>query len=60
MQDEDDPFDIYLVVRNARGDHSIWPVIKPLPSGWESLGITGLRKECLDWIEDNWAGPSLG
>lgn len=59
MDDEEDPFDTYLVVRNQSGDHSIWPAIKPIPPGWDQLGVEASREACLDWIEENWAGPSL-
>ena len=59
MDEEADPFDIYLVVRNDRGDHSIWPAIKPLPSGWVALGVQDTREDCLNWIDKNWSGPSL-
>lgn len=54
-----DPFDSYVVVRNARGDHSVWPIIKPMPDGWEPLECTGDRNHCLDWIGENWAGPGM-
>ncbi|MDK2125423.1 MbtH family NRPS accessory protein [Parachitinimonas caeni] len=58
--DERDPFEHYLVVRNAKGDHSIWPSVKTLPAGWDPLDMKGSRAECLSWIEQNWSGPQLG
>lgn len=58
--DERDSFDQYLVVRNARGDYSIWPAVKTLPAGWETQGTPGSRADCLGWIEQNWSGPQLG
>ncbi|CAE6791768.1 hypothetical protein R70006_04885 [Paraburkholderia domus] len=58
-REDDDPFEHWRVVRNGRGDHSIWPSIKALPDGWEGLGVEGSRHACLDWIERNWSGPSL-
>ncbi len=59
MDNDSDPFETYVIVRNERGDNSIWPAIKPLPAGWLSLGVEASREACLDWIEANWEGPSL-
>lgn len=58
--DDDDPFENYVVVRNDRNDHSVWPTVKPTPAGWHPLDCSGTRTACLDWIEANWAGPTMG
>lgn len=57
--EDEDPFEHWRVVRNDNGDYSIWPQVKPLPGGWTEVGVEACRKECLDWIEQNWAGPTL-
>jgi MbtH protein len=57
--EDEDPFETYVVVRNERGDHSVWPTVKSVPAGWSALDFSGSRSECLDWIEAHWAGPSM-
>lgn len=52
--DDEDPFDVYDVVTNSTGDHSIWPQARPMPAGWSAVGTSGSRAQCLSWIEDNW------
>lgn len=44
----------YFVLINDEGQHSLWPVFADVPDGWKVIfGETG-RKECLDFIEENW------
>lgn len=52
------PFDnedgTFLVLVNAEGQHSLWPVFAAVPDGWKtSFGPAG-RAECLVNIEANW------
>jgi uncharacterized protein YbdZ (MbtH family) len=55
MQDHDeDPFDRYAVVVNDEEQYSIWPVEKPMPSGWRAAGREGSKQECLDHIGEVW------
>jgi len=44
----------YKVLVNHEGQYSLWPGFRDIPGGWEAVGPTGSRKECLDWIEANW------
>lgn len=44
----------YLVLVNDEGQHSLWPAFREIPAGWQQVGPTGARKECLAWIEANW------
>jgi len=44
----------YLVLVNHEGQHSLWPSFRDIPVGWTATGPRGSRKECLDWIDDNW------
>jgi MbtH protein len=59
INEDDDPFDEYSVVRSIHGDYSVWPSVKEIPSGWESVEIRGSKAQCLDWIDANWRGPTL-
>ena len=44
----------YNVVMNDEEQYSIWPAHKSNPLGWNSVGVTGLKQECLDHIERVW------
>jgi MbtH protein len=54
-----DPFNEYVVVKNGQEHYSIWPTIKKVPQGWETMEIIGTKSHCLSWIEENWNGPTL-
>jgi len=51
---EDDDSVIYKVVINHEEQYSIWPADKENPLGWTSVGTSGKRQECLDYIEKVW------
>jgi MbtH protein len=51
--DEDDDT-IYAVVINHEEQYSIWPNNRELPLGWNTVGKTGTKRECLDYIEEVW------
>ena len=44
----------FQVVANDEEQYSIWPVTLPMPGGWRALGPSGLRVECLEYIEQTW------
>ena len=45
---------IYTVVMNHEEQYSIWPANRELPLGWQSVGKTGPKQECLDYIKEVW------
>jgi MbtH protein len=45
---------IFKVVVNHEEQYSIWPDYKEIPLGWREAGKTGLKKECLEYIEQVW------
>ena len=45
---------IYTVVMNHEEQYSIWPADHELPPGWSAVGKTGLKAECLAYIEEVW------
>jgi MbtH protein len=51
---EDDDERTYHVVRNARGQYSIWPTDRDSPPGWATEGTTGTKTECLSHIDQVW------
>jgi MbtH protein len=52
--DEDETTMIYHVVVNHEEQYSIWPEYKAVPKGWKTVGRTGQKQECLDYIKDVW------
>jgi MbtH protein len=50
--EEDDT--IYKVVVNEEEQYSIWPSFKQIPAGWKDTGKQGLKKECLDYVDEVW------
>lgn len=52
--DEADDKTIYKVVRNAEGHYSIWNSRYGTPAGWEEVGKSGIKDDCLAYIEEVW------
>jgi MbtH protein len=54
-----DPFEnedaSYLVLVNHLGQHSLWPDVIEVPSGWQVLFGPGSRQACLDYVAANWS-----
>ncbi|MGW7574969.1 MbtH family protein [Streptomyces sp. NPDC054765] len=50
----DDEEGVFLVLVNAEGQHSLWPVARAVPAGWESVFGPHSRQRCLDHVEENW------
>jgi MbtH protein len=46
---------IYKVVVNHEEQYSIWSVERENPPGWLDAGKTGLKAECLAYIEAVWS-----
>ncbi len=44
----------FMVLVNAEQQYSLWPTFRDVPTGWTAVGPRGSRKECLDYIEENW------
>jgi MbtH protein len=45
---------VYTVVVNDEEQYSIWPADKDVPAGWRTVGKTGPKSECLDYIKEVW------
>ncbi|WP_406728673.1 MbtH family protein [Streptomyces sp. GD-15H] len=52
------PFDnqdgIFLVLRNAEGQHSFWPETIDVPAGWDVACGPAPRVDCLAYVEHHW------
>jgi len=45
---------VFTVVVNHEEQYSIWPEYKAIPQGWREAGKSGLKAECLAFIEEVW------
>ncbi len=45
---------IYKVVVNSEGQYSIWPADRENALGWNDVGKTGNKAECLAYIKEVW------
>jgi MbtH protein len=45
---------MYLVVMNEEEQYSIWPAELTVPAGWQPVGKSGRKTECLAYIEGVW------
>ncbi len=52
--DEEEDNTVYKVVINHEEQYSIWPVDRENPLGWNDVGKSGPKQECLDYIEEVW------
>jgi len=48
---------LYTVLKNAEGQHSLWPTFAPVPAGWAVAFGPDQRQSCLDFVSESW--PSL-
>ena len=52
--DEEDDTRIYEVVVNHEEQYSIWFADREVPLGWNDVGKSGTKQECLAYIEEVW------
>lgn len=45
---------VYRVVVNHEAQYSIWPTHKDIPGGWNDVGKSGTKAECLSYIKEVW------
>jgi MbtH protein len=57
MSPEELEWDFYRVVVNAEGQYSIWRDDRENPIGWQNVGVSGTRDECLAYIKQVWKDP---
>ncbi len=54
MAADDEDKTIYKVVINDEEQYSIWPADRENPPGWQEVGKTGSKAECLAYIGEVW------
>jgi len=52
--DDEEDNTVYQVVINHEEQYSIWPDYKDIPGGWKTVGKTGNKQDCLDYITEVW------
>ena len=45
---------LFQVVVNHEEQYSIWPEYTAIPAGWRAAGPSGLKQECLAYIDEVW------
>ena len=50
----DDEESVYLALRNAELQYSLWPEHIAVPDGWETAFGPAARAACLEFIEETW------
>ena len=45
---------LFQVVINHEQQYSIWPKEQTIPPGWQSVGKTGKKDQCLAYINEVW------
>lgn len=46
--------DLFKVLFNDEGQHSLWPAAQAAPTGWAESGCVGNKSECLEYVDKNW------
>jgi MbtH protein len=54
MADNSEDTLLYRVVVNHEEQYSIWPVQRDNALGWNDVGKTGTKEQCLAYIEAAW------
>ena len=54
FEEEKEGATIYKVVLNHEEQYSIWPADRDNALGWNDVGKTGIKQECLAYIKEVW------
>lgn len=46
--------DLFQVLINDEGQHSLYPAAQDPPDGWKRIGPTGTKAECVAYVDANW------
>lgn len=49
-----DGFDEFIVLVNEEEQHSLWPAERDIPAGWQQVGPTGSKEDCLAYVNEAW------
>lgn len=54
MNIEEEDITVYKVVVNHEEQYSIWRADRDSPCGWNDVGKSGSKAECLAYIQEVW------
>ncbi|MBJ7004467.1 MbtH family protein [Streptomyces griseofuscus] len=54
MSDTTPHDELYHVVRNHEEQYSLWRADREVPKGWDTVGGSAPKEECLSRIEELW------
>ncbi|WP_395575173.1 MbtH family protein [Streptomyces sp. BK79] len=46
--------ELFRVLVNAEGQHSIWPAGLEVPAGWDPVGPTADQATCMAYVDEHW------
>ena len=46
--------ELFVALKNAEGQYSLWPHSKSVPGGWEVASEAMSRTSCLNLISETW------
>lgn len=44
----------YQVLVNDEDQYSLWLANHDVPAGWRSVGVSGSKQECMDYVDQTW------
>ena len=44
----------YLVLRNGKGQYSLWPSTNDVPAGWDTIDFSGSKQACMSYVDQHW------
>lgn len=54
MKPDQPALETWIVLRNAQAQYALWPVVRPVPTGWSEVGPEGDLATCQAWIARRW------
>jgi MbtH protein len=45
---------VFIVLKNAEEQFSLWPKGKEIPKGWTSVGMEGSEDACSKYVDEVW------
>jgi len=52
--DDEEVPQIYMVLVNDEEQYSLWLSHKDIPAGWTSVGFSGTKAECMEYVDKIW------
>ncbi|MCN9243547.1 MbtH family NRPS accessory protein [Streptomyces sp. RY43-2] len=46
--------ELFQVLVNDEGQHSLWSADLQVPAGWKAVGPTGTKAVCMAYVDESW------